>query len=85
MILAGRRSIRTRYRPNVWHASDVSTALIGAIVAGLFVAASNVSPSVMTPTVSPPTWPSLSLLSVVGLVIAMIPAFITPTPPKGAS
>ena len=85
MILAGRRSVRTRYRPNVWHASDVSTALIGAIVAGLFVAVSNISPSVMTPTVSPPTWPSLSLLSVVGLLIAMIPAFITPTPPKGAS
>jgi energy-coupling factor transport system permease protein len=85
MILAGRRSTRTRYRPNVWHPSDVSTALVGAIVAGLFVAASNVSPSVMTPAVSPPTWPSLSLLSVVGLLIATIPAFITPTPPKGAS
>lgn len=85
MILAGRRSTRTRYRPNVWHASDISTALIGAIVAGLFVVASNVSPSIMTTSVSPPTWPSLSLLSVAGLLIAIIPAFITPTPPKGAS
>lgn len=85
LVLAGRRSIRTRYRPNVWHPSDAVTAFIGAAVATVFLVASNVSPSVLAPSVSPPTWPSLSLLTVTGLVIATFPAFMTPTPPKGAS
>lgn len=85
MTLAGRRSIRTRYRPNVWYPSDITTACIGAVVAGLFLVASNVSPSVLTPSLSPPTWPSLSILTLAGLMIATIPAFITPVPPKGTS
>lgn len=85
LMLAGKRSIRTRYRPNVWHASDVATALVGAVVAIFFVIANRLSPDVLAPSVSPPAWPSLSILTVAALAIATIPAIITPAPPRGSS
>lgn len=85
LVLAGKRSIRTRYRPNVWHTSDVLTAIIGAAVAGLFIAAKTLSPESLTTATSPPVWPTLSALAVAGVVIAAVPAFITPVPPRSGS
>lgn len=84
LVLAGKRSIRTRYRPNVWHTSDIATALIGGAVAVLFVIANWLSPEVLAPPISPPAWPSLSLLTVAALVIATVPAIITPAPPRAS-
>ncbi len=85
LVLAGRRSIRTRYRPNAWSASDIGTAAIGVVVAGLFLMAAAISPETMTTSTSPPMWPALSVPAVVGVVLAALPAFITPAPPKEAS
>lgn len=84
LVLAGRRSIRTRYRPNRWHASDIITALIGAVVAALFLTAARISPDILTTATSPPAWPSLSAVAVAGILIALLPAVITPSPPQGA-
>jgi energy-coupling factor transport system permease protein len=85
LMLAGRRSIRTRYRPNSWSASDVGTAVIGVLVAGLFFVSAALSPESMATSTSPPMWPTLSVPAVVGVVLAALPAFITPAPPKEAS
>lgn len=84
LVLAGKRSIRTRHRPNVWHPSDVATALIGATVALAFIVANRLSPDVLATSISPPAWPSLSILTVTALVIASAPAVITPAPPRGS-
>ncbi len=85
LTLAGRRSIRTRYRPNVWHASDILTAITGAVVAALFIAAKTLSPESLTTATSPPVWPTLSTLAVAGVLLAALPAFITPVPPRSGS
>lgn len=81
LVLASRRSIRTRYRPNVWHPSDVMTALIGVAVSGLFLMSGLLTPDVLATSTSPPVWPTLSILSVLGVVVVALPAVITPTPP----
>ncbi len=85
LFLAGRRSVRTRYRPNVWFASDLATAAIGTTVAALFFIAAALWPSAMATATSPPAWPSLPLLAVFGIVIGALPAFITPRPPREGS
>ncbi|MGB1078939.1 MAG: energy-coupling factor transporter transmembrane protein EcfT, partial [Candidatus Nanopelagicales bacterium] len=61
--LAGRRSLRTRYRPNTWHRPDVLTALAGGVVAATFVIASVQDPAGMNPSTSPPLWPTLPVLA----------------------
>lgn len=83
LVLAGRRSVRTRYRPNVWRFADVATACSGAGVALMFALASITDPAGMTPATSPPAWPELPLLALVGLLVAIVPAFITPNQSQG--
>ena len=78
--LAGRRVQRTRYRPDRWQPPEVLTVLAGLVVAAAFVALVGVDPVVANPGLSPPTWPTLSLLPVVGLVAALTPAVATPPP-----
>ena len=80
--LAGRRSLRTRYRPNAWHRPDVLTALTGGIVAATFVIASVQDSAGMNPSTSPPLWPTLPVLALIGLVAALTPAYLTPPPPS---
>lgn len=82
LVLAGRRSTRTRYRPNVWHAADVATAVVGAIVAACFLIGAQLDPVGMAPTTEPPSWPTLPIWGVVGLLVAALPAFVTPRPPE---
>jgi len=54
--------------------------LVGLVVTAAFVALVGVDPVVANPALSPPTWPTLSLLPVVGLVAALAPAVMTPPP-----
>lgn len=85
VVLAGQRSTRTRYRPNTWHRSDVATALSGMAVATCFLIAAGTDPSGMAPSTEPAVWPSLPILGVAGLLMAALPAFITPAPPESVT
>ncbi len=82
LAFAGRRSTRTRYRPNNWHRADLWTLGCGAFTAIAFAAAARVDPLGMATSTQPPVWPSLPILAVVGLVVAALPAYFTPAPPK---
>ena len=82
VALAGRRSIRTRYRPNSWQIADIGTAACGLGVVVCFAAAATVFPAAMHPSTAPPAWPSLPFLGVLGIVITVAPAFFTPPPPR---
>jgi len=85
LYLAGLRSTRTRYRPNTWQSADIITAVAGAGVAVMFAIAARIDPIGMTTATEPPVWPSLSFLAVVGLLIAVIPAWSTPPPPESST
>lgn len=82
MVMSGRRSIRTRYRPNRWHIADIGTAACGLGVVLCFAAAVAVSPAAMNPSTTPPTWPTLPFLGILGIALTIAPVFFTPPPPR---
>ncbi len=83
LAVAGRRVQRTRYRPDRWLPPEVLTVLSGVGVAAALIVTSDTEALrlVASPELSPPTWPTLALLPVAGLALAMLPAVATPPPP----
>ncbi|MFE0583300.1 MULTISPECIES: energy-coupling factor transporter transmembrane component T [unclassified Streptomyces] len=83
--LGGRRSVRTRYRPDRWGARAWLVAGSGAAVAGLLIHAGGVDPTGMHPGVVPLEAPSLPLWPAAAVLIGLLPALVAPVPPKEAS
>jgi len=79
--LGGRRSARTRYRPDRWGRQEWLVSACGIAAATTAVVASVTSPEAMFPSTSPLVWPALPLLPVVGLLVALLPAWLSPPPP----
>ncbi|MEE8602731.1 energy-coupling factor transporter transmembrane component T family protein [Euzebya tangerina] len=80
LVLSGHRTRRSRYRAEVWGAADVATVMAGVVAAlGVTVAGSN-SPTVLHPSTFPLVWPSVSLLATGTVLLAALPAVITPRP-----
>ncbi|MHB1738730.1 MAG: energy-coupling factor transporter transmembrane component T [Actinomycetes bacterium] len=80
--LAGRRQIRTRYRPEPWRTGEWLTSLAGmAAVAGLLAAAAQGVPG-LTGTTTPLAWPTLPLLPAAGILLGLVPAHATPPLPS---
>ena len=79
--LGGRRSARTRYRPDRWGRQEWLVSACGIAAATTAVVASVTSPEAMFPSTSPLVWPALPLLPVLGLLVAVLPARLSPPPP----
>jgi len=82
LILTSARSTRTRYRPDPWRAPEWGTVICGAVLLTVFVIVANVDSAALRPPYSPLTVPQLPLLPVVGVLIAGLPAFLTPPLPE---
>ncbi|MFI5528352.1 energy-coupling factor transporter transmembrane component T [Kitasatospora sp. NPDC051853] len=80
LALGGRRSVRTRYRPDPWAWREWAVAGSGAAVAGLLVLFSLHDPAALNPTVVPPSWPSLPVLPALAVLLGLLPAFVAPAP-----
>jgi energy-coupling factor transport system permease protein len=80
-VIGGRRVHRTKYRPDPWSFPEWCTALSGVAAAAAMIATSHFNLAALNPSVSPPAWPQLPIVPVIGLAIALLPAFVTPTPP----
>jgi energy-coupling factor transport system permease protein len=80
--VAGRRVQRSRYRPDPWLLPEWLTVLSGVAAAAATIAASLLGNTDLNPSVDPPVWPALPLLPLVGVLIALLPAFVTPLPPS---
>ncbi|MBW3619098.1 MAG: energy-coupling factor transporter transmembrane protein EcfT [Actinobacteria bacterium] len=78
--LAGRRAVRSRYRPDPWAAPEHWTAAAGLVAAALVVVAGIVDPAGLSPSVVPLTAPPLPPLATVGVLVALLPAWLTPPP-----
>ncbi|MFE4666748.1 energy-coupling factor transporter transmembrane component T [Streptomyces sp. NPDC056716] len=78
--LGGRRSPRTRYRPDPWDMRAWLVAGSGVVVAGALVAARSVDPAALDPGVVPPTVPGLPLWPAAAILLGLLPAFVTPAP-----
>ncbi|WP_427167317.1 energy-coupling factor transporter transmembrane component T [Streptomyces sp. C1-1] len=78
--LGGRRSLRTRYRPDPWDARAWLVTASGAVPAVLLTLAAATDPAALAPSVVPLTAPTLPLWPAAAVLMALLPAFVAPTP-----
>jgi len=81
-VLNGRDVRRTVYRPDPWLPSETVTVLAGLIALVGVVVVRLVDPSSLVTSASPPEWPALPGVMVALLLVAALPAVLTPRPPK---
>ncbi len=81
----GRRATATSYRPDPWRLPEWLTLACGLVAAAAFVLLSRTAPETLTMPLQPLGVPALPLLGVAGLLIAALPAVLTPAPPPPAS
>ncbi|MER7764772.1 energy-coupling factor transporter transmembrane protein EcfT [Streptomyces sp. NPDC097619] len=79
--LGGRRSLRTRYRPDRWGPRAWLVAGSGAAVAALMILAGGADPEGLHPGVVPLVAPGLPLWPAAAVLIGLLPAFVAPVPP----
>ncbi|MEU4260868.1 energy-coupling factor transporter transmembrane component T [Streptomyces argenteolus] len=82
--LGGRRTVRTRYRPDRWGARAWLVAGSGAAVAGAMIWAAAVGPAALRPGVVPLTAPVLPLWPAAAVLIGLLPAAVAPVPPPAS-
>lgn len=83
--VAGRRNVRTTYRPDPWRAPEWAVLLAGVGAALLFTAATWLGVAGIDTPADPPTWPSLPLIAVAGILLAVTPAWTAPRLPASAT
>lgn len=77
---AGKRVRRTRYRPDRWQLPEIVVAVSGIAVAAVLFTTSEVNPMNMNPSLIDLSWPALSWVPLLGVLIGVLPAFLTPAP-----
>lgn len=80
--LGGRRTPRTRYRPDRWNARAFLVAGSGAVAAVALFLASATDPAALHPGVIPPVAPTLPLWPAAAILVGLLPAFIAPNVPR---
>jgi len=81
MRLAGRRAIRTRYRPDPWALPEWLVSFSGVVPAVTMVVVSVLDPDVLVGATAPPTWPSLPLVPALAVAVAALAGVVAPRPP----
>jgi len=80
LTLAGRRGIRTRYRPDRFAVPEQLTVAAGCIAASVTIWASITHAGVINPPIGVLAWPSVPWPVLLGVLLAAAPAFLTPLP-----
>ncbi|MCF1595483.1 energy-coupling factor transporter transmembrane component T [Streptomyces muensis] len=80
--LGGRRTPRTRYRPDPWGLRAWLVTASGVAVAALLTLAASLDPVALHPGVVPLTAPTLPLWPSAAVLLGLLPAFITPKEPS---
>ncbi|MDX2598968.1 CbiQ family ECF transporter T component [Streptomyces caniscabiei] len=83
--LGGRRSPRTRYRPDAWGARAWLVAGSGVAVAALLIGSAAYDPAALHPVVVPLTSPDLPLLPTAAILLGLLPAFAVSAPTAAPS
>ncbi|MFB7242580.1 CbiQ family ECF transporter T component [Streptomyces populi] len=78
--LGGRRSPRTRYRPDRWGVRAWLVAGSGIAVAALMILAASQDPAGLRPGVVPLVAPDLPLRPAAAILLGLLPAFTAPAP-----
>ena len=80
LALGGRRTARSRYRPDPWRKPEWIVAGSGAVALVAMAVARALDVPGLTISFSPLAFPSIPLLPVVGILIALVPAVAAPNP-----
>ncbi|MEU8847312.1 energy-coupling factor transporter transmembrane component T [Streptomyces sp. NPDC048564] len=80
--LGGRRTPRTRYRPDRWDARAWLVTGSGAAVAVLLTLAASRDPEALHPGVVPLVAPTLPLWPAAAVLLGLLPAFVIPKEPS---
>ncbi|SOR82185.1 Energy-coupling factor transporter transmembrane protein EcfT [Streptomyces chartreusis NRRL 3882] len=78
--LGGRRSLRTRYRPDRWDVRAWLVVASGVAVAALLTLAAARDPAALHPGVVPLMAPTLPLWPAAAILLGLLPAFVAPDP-----
>ncbi|MGX5209465.1 energy-coupling factor transporter transmembrane component T [Streptomyces violaceus] len=78
--LGGRRSPRTRYRPDRWDVRALLVVASGVAVAALLVLAAVRDPAALHPGVVPLVAPTLPVWPAAAILLGLLPAFVAPDP-----
>ncbi|WP_435862854.1 energy-coupling factor transporter transmembrane component T [Streptomyces massasporeus] len=78
--LGGRRSPRTRYRPDRWDVRAWLVVASGVAVAALLALAAARDPAALHPGVVPLAAPTLPLWPAAAVLLGLLPAFVAPDP-----
>jgi energy-coupling factor transport system permease protein len=80
LAVGGRRTARSRYRPDPWRQPEWIVAGSGAVALATMALARALDVPGLTVSFSPLTFPTIPLLPVVGILIALMPAIAAPNP-----
>ncbi|MFE0642288.1 energy-coupling factor transporter transmembrane protein EcfT [Streptomyces sp. NPDC058877] len=80
--LGGRRTVRTRYRPDRWGVRSWLVTGSGAVVAVLMIWANAYAPEALHPGVVPLVAPELPLWPAASVLVGLVPAFVAPAPSR---
>ncbi|MER5441776.1 energy-coupling factor transporter transmembrane component T [Streptomyces sp. NPDC002790] len=80
--LGGRRTVRTRYRPDVWGVRAWLVAASGAVAAAALIWTGTQDPAALQPPVVPLAAPELPLWPAAGILLGLLPAFVAPAPDR---
>jgi energy-coupling factor transport system permease protein len=78
LTLGGRRSVRTRYRPDVWRGAEWVVVSSGAVALASLVVTGVTDPTALRLVLYPLSVPALPLLATLGILVALVPAFAAP-------
>jgi len=81
MRLAGRRGIRTRYRPDPWALPEWLVSACGVVPAVTLIAVSVLDPLTLVAATAPPAWPSLPVVPAAAILLAALAGIVAPRPP----
>ena len=84
LVMGGRRSDRTRYRPDRWLLAEWVVSLCG-LVAVVGVVVSGRLGDTLDPSVYPLELPELPVAAALGVLVAVLPAWVAPEPPELAT
>jgi energy-coupling factor transport system permease protein len=80
-LLGGSRVRKTVYRPDRWGVEDVVVALCGVLTAAVLYLSSSVAGTNLYPSLNPLRWPEIAVLPMLGILIALLPAWLAPPAP----
>ena len=82
LAVGGRRNVRSRYRPDPWRGPEWLVMLSGLAALASFSIANALHQHGLVVSFSPLAVPAVPVLPLVGILIALTPVFVNPTPPR---